>query len=326
MPLPGRKVDLIRLHLICRKNNDIPMKIVHTIIVLAALVWVSTVTMEQACADGIEAVAEATSEEVLAAKLNDLAKAPLTSKNFQDARRYVQAAAKSENKQHAASLKSIIDARAPTKWHLLAFDALYSLWLLGEPKVYFLANAKTYADNPTLASYSILILAYDPIPDVTEELPSKTLGNIGKVPLAPEAKEIIRSKNLVNSALSSYGLVNLRLQEYLDTSEPEKRMEILVSCIRSKWNPIGVDEHDPTENLAPQVVWARTRLFKLSQEQPSLVARSICALRPTVVIGNPEVETKAPIVKEYQAFFLRGVGEQAKREYEALQNGDAGSK
>jgi hypothetical protein len=260
----------------------------------------------------------ATTEE-MARKVKDLKNGLLASEDFAQARKILQAAGRSQDQSYAGDLKDIATIRSREDWHKLAFDALYSLWLLGEPKTYFLDNAKAFDNNPILAYYSILILSYNPSDEVGGSLPSRVSSKLGaNVPLSPEAAELNRSINLVNGALSLFRMVNQMAKTYDATSEPEKKLALLVPNIRVAWSPMAVESHEPTTGLDPRAVWARQQLFRLSEDQPNAVAAGILALRADIVRQDTVIKASDATNKAYQEYFLRSVGAKAKVRFEEL--------
>jgi hypothetical protein len=287
--------------------------------ILLILMWLGSFLASSVMANDEGPTVVEPPKELLPTKLNDLRTALLTGENFAQARMTVQVAGRSKDKAYAASLKELANTRSREEWHKLAFDALYSLWLLGEPKTYFLDNAKAFDNNPILAYYSILILSYNPSDEVGGSLPSRVSSKLGaNVPLSPEAAELNRSINLVNGALSLFRMVNQMAKTYDATSEPEKKLALLVPYIRVALNAMAEENHEPTSDLDPRAVWAKRQLFLLSEEQPAAVAEGILALRDDIVRQDSVIKASDARNKAYQEYFLRSVGNEAKMKYEEL--------
>lgn len=259
------------------------------------------------------------SGEALARKIEELRTIPVKGYAYSDAIWYIRKAGQSKNREYAGALKAIATAQSERKTDVteLPFHALYSLWLLGEPKAYFLDNARAYEDNIMLAYYSILILAYDPIPEVTEKLPTEIIDNEpGPLVLTPAVKERIKKTNLINGSLGVYKMMNQTSQAYNSTTDLERKLAILMPGIRNGWRPsrVGREEFDISTSLAPLAVWARTRLWKLSQEQPAEVARAITTVRFRIE-GSPDIESRDDVQDSFRNYLSRLLGDEAKREY-----------
>lgn len=232
--------------------------------------------------------------QAMSVKLSEVSNGSLT---FEESRQFVQAAGHSGNREHSTILKEIAAVHSLKKHTKVAFDALFSLWELGEPQSYFLENAKSFKSNPELAAYSIMILANSPTQEVTENIPNE--------------QEVI-GDNRVSGALSQYRYVYRILKEYRGLPDIAKKVSILEQCILTGWSPMGIiEEYEPTGNRKPLAVWAQAELLMLSKQEPAAVAQKTLGLRPYSDAKDWQSE-------HYRAYFMRFIGEEAKTKYEEL--------
>ena len=318
--LPEPRVVLQVHHLdFLKSNSEHKMKKTTIRAILVILMWLACALISSVVANDEGPDLVEPPRELLPTKLKDLRTALLTGENFAQARMIVQAVGRSKDQAYAASLKELASTRSRDEWHKLAFDALYSLWLLGEPKAYFLDNAKAYEDNPQLTYYSILILGYEPSDEVANGLPGEASSKRDpNVALTPAVRDRIRSTNLVNAALRMFGVVNRTSHNYRAIPEAEKRLALLVPYMRVGWNAMAGENHEPTSDLDPRAVWAKRQLFLLSEEQPAAVAEGILAIRDDIVRQDSVIKASDARNKAYQEYFLRSVGNEAKMKYEEL--------
>lgn len=243
--------------------------------------------------------AEAPSAEAISQRLEEVSGGKL---DIDAARLVVRSAGRSGDKTLSAKLKSIAlkfskmedDGGRDT----VAFEALKGLWRLGEPKEYFLRNAKNYKENAVLACYSIWILAYSPEPEISKELPSQ--------------KETL-SNDLINEALQDYRMVESLSKRYQATVEFDKRFSLLVLCADSGWILDGDSLH---VEYSARVVWGQSRLYELSKEDPAAVAKSIFSFRQPWLKNGADIE-------KLKTYFLRHVVDEARSQFKLLNEAEA---
>jgi hypothetical protein len=178
-----------------------------------------------------------------------------------EARVLVEKAGLSADSQFAPLLKAIALFTSTERNRRITFDALHALSRLGESKDYFLQNARNHQQNKWLAYYSILILAREP--NDTEA--------------ADALNEIKASSadNQIRGAIASAERVRFLVTEYARLETPEQKCTFLLSHFRGAWNPITLGESELDSAMDPLTSWSQRHLFKLSQENPEVVARAV---------------------------------------------------
>jgi hypothetical protein len=224
--------------------------------------------------------------------------------DFEESRRLVQSAGQGGRLDLSPQLKLVAESVSETKHGKVAFDALYSLWLLDEPKTFFLETVKDHGTKPFLACYSIFILAYDPTDDVGEKL--------SKI-------ERESTNNAVLGTIAQFRRVQEASRKYSQMASIEEKLVLLTQCLRTGWSQLGVLEWDPSSNLHPITVWAKGQISQLGEQQPGSVARWIFSLNtfnklPEIYLdGMPENS-----INSFKDYLLRFVGDNAKAEYQKL--------
>lgn len=277
------------------------MSIIRKIRLLALIVGVPQAVILNAYSSQKPA-GDAPSAEVIDQRLEQLAVGKLDLNEAQDV---VRSAGDTKDVKFSVKLKLIavsfsIKERNIEGQGLIAFDALNSLRKLGEPKEYFLRNAKNFHENPVLAYYSILILACNPAPEIARALP----GN-----------EETLSNNLIHGALENYRRLEFHSQAYQLAVEHDKRFNLLAMCARSGWSPFS-DEEDPELNCFSEVVWGQAKLYEWSKEDPAAVAKSIFSFRPSWMQNAADLE-------RLKTYFLRHVVDQTRSQFKLLNEAEA---
>jgi len=182
------------------------------------------------------------------------------------ARDLVQSAGCVGDRRFVPQLKEIArrESLKPNR-EMLTFDALYALWLLGEPREYFLENVRSHRGSKYLAYYSLYMLAYEPDEKMVDELNS-----IGR----ETTDELIG--NFINGGMvfSALGLAD----DYAKLKTPEEKVEYLLDNFGGGWGPTGGMDNDPNSSHDPAAVWARRTLFRLSREAPEVVAQAVAGI------------------------------------------------
>jgi hypothetical protein len=196
-------------------------------------------------------------------------------------------------------LKEIAEATSKDKNHKVTYDALHSVWQLGEDKEYFLENAQSYQKNKWLAYYSILILGRDPNDDKTLEVMNEI--------------KTVSSDNQIRGAIAESERVRLLATHYKKLESAREKCNFLLNNFRSTWNPISLGETELGSPTSPQAIWSQRELFNLSQESPEVVALAIFA------IDLSESYEDESFTKSYQDYVARLISVKAREKLQKLQ-------
>jgi hypothetical protein len=138
----------------------------------------------------------------------------------------------------------------------LCFDALHSLWLLGEPDEYFLGIVREHRSRGTIATYAASVLLREPTDGRTIQ----------------EVQELVAQLKVSGSLADAIGVglwLNLFFTNfYHSTVQVNAKAELLVDELLRIWDPYGVDEYDPHGFLRPVVIWCRKEIAALSEAAP----------------------------------------------------------
>jgi hypothetical protein len=221
-------------------------------------------------------------------------------RDFERSRCLVQTVGRRSLREHFAKLRSIAEATAKRDDQAkIAFDALHAISMLDESRQYLLQNAQEHQTNKFLAYYSILILAAEPREDV--------MGQLRRV--REESKD-----NQIQGALSIAEHMFALSQKYVKTSALDGKMHLLFEALRTGWNPIRVEENEPTGNLNPEAVWAKKEILQLSRKYPAEVAGKLDALEQFDELTRESL-------LDYRRYVLRFVAEEARAKYEDMEKG-----
>lgn len=243
--------------------------------------------------------------QILARKLDQVARLEI---QYKEARKIVQEIGRSGNGTHTAGLKAV--ARAfPAKHANVTFDALYSLWLMGEPKAYFIDNANSFKENAHLAAFSIQILAFDPDPDVTKKLLAAKLSN----------EDLVAQGFNLGGFMSVYNAMQVLDHQFRTAPSKDKQIHLAMGGL-AKIYGVAIDGYSPDWDLTPPVVWGRARLWKLSREEPAKVAAAILDLRLSEIWfeADNDGESERNQVDGFQVLFLKNISDEAKKQYNEL--------
>jgi hypothetical protein len=195
-----------------------------------------------------------------------------------EARSVVQRASALKNPTYAPVLTDIVRQAAPTNRHLVAFDALHALWLLGEGATFFVDLANAHASDKMAAYYAILILARQPDLQI--------LSLLQRVQQSSE-------DNQIRGAVDLAKFVAYNEQQLRAIPDAVLQADFLIEKLHMGWNPIQVEEHSPTGNLSPVAVWSQSRLRALSEQHPGEVALAISKIGPSSSVGPEWPKFKA---------------------------------
>jgi|WetSurMetagenome_2_1015567.scaffolds.fasta_scaffold59204_2 hypothetical protein len=289
------------------------MKSENVFVVIALLMIFACIGISDLMADNGSAK-ENIPEEKNVSTATDLVKKVkyANNKEYMESRKVVQDVGRKGSQDQVPQLKAVVRTIAETardmqtiaeteRSETIAFDALHSLWLLKEPKAFFLETANNYhKTKPMLAYYAIHILAYNPANEVWEEL-SKIEHD------SPNSRVV--------DALGTYQYVLQISHRYSQMTDIKEKVELLVNtCLLSGWSIFGGSENEnnePSGYLRPIAVWSWQPLLQLSEQEPSLVAQIIFTLKPSVG-GKP------PYIDIIHDYIIRFVGDRAKAHYKEL--------
>ncbi len=183
---------------------------------------------------------------------------------FEQARAIVWEAGESHDVRYARTLREIAAAwSCDTAYYKVAFDALHSLWLMGEPREYFLRNLRDHSNNQWLAYYSAHVLGYSPDNDLARVLEEIRTG---------VTDEYVRGQ--INQVRF---VVELRRQ-LTEQSTPQAKAKFLVRYCGMGFTELSggiIEGHEPSSSLRPEAVWARLEMARISREQPDVVRDAI---------------------------------------------------
>jgi hypothetical protein len=182
---------------------------------------------------------------------------------YEDARGIVQQAGLSGDASLIPLLKDIAEQPSGERNLRLTFDALCAAWLLGEPRDYFLANARAHAAKKWLAYYSILLLGREPGDEQAAAL---------------EAVKAETKDNQISGAIAEAVRVRALADQYPESGTLEERTAFVLRYSRGEWSPITLDPPGLGWALKPVTAWAQWELWRLAQEAPETVARQIARL------------------------------------------------
>ncbi len=206
----------------------------------------------------------------------------------------------SGNRPFAALLKRIAEETARESRRKVTYDALHSLWQLGEPVAYFAANARAHMRHKWLAYYSILILAR--YPDEAQ---------------AQAALNAVRSEsadNQIRGAVAEVDRLWALTADYRQLDTVQARLDFVLSHFRSGWNPISLGQTELGSVADPLAVWTQQELRRLAQSHPDLVAERVAAIDLTAQYGDESISQS---YRAYLAQFLTVAAAQRLQELEA---------
>ncbi|MEO1091404.1 MAG: hypothetical protein AAFX81_12255 [Pseudomonadota bacterium] len=179
-----------------------------------------------------------------------------------DARRQVQLAGKSGDAALRPQLRELASTVVSEANREVVYDALHALWRLGEPRAYFLANARRHAENKWLAYFSILILGRDP----NDAVVARELARIGDA----------SRDNQIRAAVAECERSRMLRRTYGRFTRLDSRVGFILSHFRGYWNPVFFAEGVDMSAKEPGAAWLEHELRALSEEEPEAVARLIC--------------------------------------------------
>lgn len=205
----------------------------------------------------------------------------------------------SADRQFVPLLKEIVEATSKDRNRKVTYDALHSLWQLGEPREYFLNNALSHERNKWLAYYSILVLGRDP----ADERIVEVLNEI----------KAASADNQIRGAIAEAERVRFLETEYRQRQTPQEKCGYLMAHFRSTWNPITLGQAEIGSPINPLVIWSQQKLFELSQESPEVVARAVFDIDLSKDFGDDSY------TKSYRAYVAQFLSEEARRIYQQLE-------
>jgi hypothetical protein len=215
------------------------------------------------------------------------------------ARMSVVRAGVSADQTFAPLLKEIAEATSKDRNRKVTFDALYSLWQLGEPREYFLENARSHQQNKWLAYYTILILGSDPDDE-------KTIEALNEV-------KAVATDNQIRGAIAEAERVRFLAGEYRQQNTAQQRSSFLLANFRSNWNPITLGEAEIGSPANPLALWSQKKLFELSQESPEAVAQAVFEIDLAKDYGSDS------FTKSYRAHVAQFLSEEARARLQQLE-------
>lgn len=196
-------------------------------------------------------------------------------------------------------LKEIAEATSKDRNLKVTFDALYSLWQLGEPREYFLENARSHQQNKWLAYYSILLLGSDPDDEKTIEVLNEV--------------KAVASDNQIRGAIAEAERVRFLAGEYRQQNTARQKCDFLLAHFRSNWNPISLGEREIGSPAHPLAIWSQQKLFELSQESPEVVAQAVFEIDLSKDYGDDS------FTKSYRAYVARFLSEESREIFRKLE-------
>ena len=175
----------------------------------------------------------------------------------------LRAAGQSGNKDFLDKLISIVynfpdDAK---RHHSVVFEALDAAAMLGNITERLRSDARDHKDNMWLARSCILLLARDP-----DEKTMKVLRSIREE----------NPHNCIQSAISKAEYVYSIKRKYGGLEKPPEKIALVLKYFGGYWNVLEREVYESTEaKMTPSREWARQELQDLSEQYPSLVARSV---------------------------------------------------
>jgi hypothetical protein len=206
----------------------------------------------------------------------------------------------SGNRPFAAQLKRIAEETAHESRRQVTYDALHSLWQLGEPAAYYAANARAHTRHKWLAYYSILILAR--YPDDAQ---------------AQAALDAVRGEsadNQIRGAIAEVDRLQALTAVYQQLDTPQARIDFVLSHFRSGWNPISLGQTELGSVADPLAVWTQQELRRLAQSHPDLVAERVAAIDLSAQYAE---ESLSQAYRAYIAQYLTTAAAQRLQELEA---------
>jgi len=176
----------------------------------------------------------------------------------------VQEAGRSDDQRYRTVLREIA-----VKWsheevyYKVAFDALHSLWLLGEPRKFFLENVRKEKEHKWLTYYSIHVLSYDIDEDTLQALER----------MGTEASDEHVKGNLRYAKHVLYLRGELAKQR-----NARAKAAFLVQYCGAGFTALSgwtIEENEPTSSLTQEAVWARIEMARLLLQDRRAVQAAI---------------------------------------------------
>ena len=208
------------------------------------------------------------------------------------AREAVVQAGLSADQTRVPLLKEIAQATSTDRNRKVTFDALYSLWQLGESREYFRENARAHQRNKWLAYYSILVLGSDPDDE-------KTIEVLIEIKAAS-------TDNQIRGAIAEAERVRFLAGEYGQQQTPQQKSSFLLAHFRSYWNPVSLGESEIGTPANPLAIWSQKKLFELSHESPEVVAQAVFEIDLAKDYGSDS------FTKSYRAHIAQFLSEAAR--------------
>lgn len=188
--------------------------------------------------------------------LEDLKTAPYVTNRHSHA---IMDAARSGDKRYIPLLKELVSIHSSKS---VCADLMNALYLLGEPKEYFLEYARNHKQAKWPAYFAIWVLARDP--------DEKTLAKINRI-----ADETVDSQ--LDGVCQEAKMVFYQDQRMRSTIPVSEKVSMLMLDISYGWSPLtGMPNmFGSGGEQAPLPTWARGQLLKLSSEEPEKTAKAI---------------------------------------------------
>lgn len=166
-----------------------------------------------------------------------------------------------DDRRFVPQLKQIAAETSRETNSKVTYDALDSLWRLGEPKEYFLDNARAHEQNKWLAYYSLLLLGRDPDDERSQEVMAEIKAR--------------STDNQIRGAIAEAGRLRAIAGEYDQLATDEEKIDFVLARFRGGWDPISFGLTEIGSSVDPLGAWARSQLLALSQKHPELVAQAV---------------------------------------------------